>query len=134
MDYDDFTDAFWVQLGLQLVGRSSDDYLFRIFRSHYGCSPTVVMKCWDLMQTHKILPDEKGLKPIHLLWALLFLKVYPTGTPLATMTKASEKTTRKWVWAMVESIAALEMHVVSFYVYYWNLNLICLQVVLSFIY
>jgi len=109
------TERYWSDLGLSLVNRPSNDsdHSKRVFKSHYGCSAVVVMKCWSLIRSLTLISSVKGLKPCHLLWALLFLKAYQTEMVLSSTTKASEKCTRKWVWLIIEAIAALEDHVVS---------------------
>jgi hypothetical protein len=110
---------FWLQRGLDMIGRTfnvDNEYIQRIYKSHYGCSPVVVMKCWSLIEANNNLSEVKGLKPAYLLRALLFLKSYETEHVLATIIRnATEKTNRKWIWIMVEFIASLEDHVVSLF-------------------
>jgi hypothetical protein len=56
---------------------------------------------------------EQGLpkqaSPIHMLWALCFMKQYAAESVLASMCDCDEKTLRKWVWIMVEQIAKLDL-------------------------
>jgi len=111
----DPTEVEWFELGLSLVDRPShtdNEYAKRIFKSHYGVNPIVVMKCWSMIHSLTLKASIKGMKCCHLLWALMFLKAYQTEMLLSSVTKATEKTSRKWVWLIVEEIAALEEHVV----------------------
>jgi hypothetical protein len=46
------------------------------FHSYFGTSKKVVMHLWHLLANHNLLPGKAKKK--HLLWALYFMKVYPT--------------------------------------------------------
>ena len=53
--------------------------------------------------------------PIHLFWALNFLKNYETESVCASkFGGVDEKTLRKWVWIYIKGIASLASQVVSF--------------------
>ena len=58
----------------------------RQFRSLFGCSPEIVAEIW-----FRIAPRggeislKKGAEPRHLLWALLFMKVYANEDVLCSM-------------------------------------------------
>ena len=80
----------------------------RRFRSLFGVSPLACSALWSRIM--RSLPH--GCRPIHLLWALLFLKVYAAENVSRSITGADEKTFRKWSWALLEIIA--NMNVVSF--------------------
>ena len=56
--------------------------------------------------------QKKGSKVKHLLWALLFLKVYATDTISAALAGCCECTFRKWVWPFVEAIGDVKNDVV----------------------
>lgn len=79
----------------------------RRFRASFGTSPYVCASTWNKLFDEKALPDHA--QPKHILWALLFLKVYASEHILASMCACDEKTLRKWVWAMVEKMADLEV-------------------------
>ncbi len=51
------------------------------FREHFGAPFAIVQMVWDMLEEGGLLP-EKG-EPKHLLWALYFLKCYPTEAPVA---------------------------------------------------
>ena len=69
------------ELGLSMVGNEhqcagqSESEKMRAFKSFFGIGWNVCEKVWDLL-------DEQGKHadkaPIHLLWTLLFYKVYAT--------------------------------------------------------
>ena len=88
------------------MGISTD----RKFRAHFGVSPLVCYLVWMLLANAKRLPT--GAKPIHLLPALLFMKVYSSEAVLSPKVGMDEKTYREWNWQMIESIASLAPHVV----------------------
>ena len=46
------------------------------------------------MLEHFDLPED--LKPQHLLWSLMHMKIYATETVLASYLKVDERTFRKW--------------------------------------
>jgi hypothetical protein len=83
----------------------------RHFRALFGCPVDVALHLWLMLVDHDLVPSGATMK--HFLWALLFLKVYPTDLPMCRMTKADPKTTRKWVDIILDSIACLEPIVVS---------------------
>lgn len=81
------------------------------FRSHFGASPGVAARCWDLLQ-------EGELTDLHtmdrFLWALMLLMNYATEEVNAIKASGVDKGTfSKWAWDFVERIADLESVVVS---------------------
>ena len=56
---------------------------------------------------------KKPPKPVHLLWALLFLKAYNREEMNAAMCGCDEKTFRKWSWFYVEAMADLDSQLVG---------------------
>ena len=60
----------------------------------------------------------QGAKAFHLLWALMFLKLYTAECVLASIAAVDEKSYRKWAWAFVDAVADLHTQVVSSLV--WN--------------
>ena len=75
----------------------------RRFRALLGVSSTVCSKVWILVQGS--LPDS--FRPVHLLWALMFLIIYASEHVNRQLTGADEKMFRKWVWMAVRAIADL---------------------------
>ena len=82
------------------------------FKAFFGICPEGCSMIWDMLQPNETMP--KGVKPEHLLWGLLFMKVYATETALVSMVNApDEKTFRKWSQRFVVDISWLESEVVS---------------------
>ena len=82
----------------------------RDFTSLFGISANVCSVVWNLCDF------PTGTKPIHLLWAFLFLKIYGTEPVLlAIVGGPTRKTFRKWVWIVMEEVAAKAPSVVSCY-------------------
>lgn len=71
----------------------------RHFRNSYGLDPHKVS---DLMSK---LMWPKKTKPGHVLWGLLFLRIYPRDDQIKCLVGVSLNTFRKWVWKVVETIA-----------------------------
>jgi len=85
------------------------DHLER-FKAHFGVSIFVVHVVWERLLVEDLLPTRHGgARPIHLLWALLFLKVYSTENVLSTMAQTTRKTFREWVWAMLEALSNMDV-------------------------
>lgn len=85
------------------VGRNRD------FTSLFGVSANVCSVVWNICNF------PSGTKPIHLLWAFLFLKVYATEPILIAIVGSgpNRKTFRKWVWIVLDEVAAKAPSVVS---------------------
>ena len=89
---------------------SPTDHQERIFRSQFGVSWHVCEDVWKMLDFH--LSDEKR-DPKHLLWALLFMKVYGSESTHSNMVGTSSKTFQKWVWKTLTEIADLKAMTVS---------------------
>lgn len=77
----------------------------RRFRACFGVSPDVCSAIWSRLGSKKL----ENCDPIHLLWCLLFLKVYSTEDVLATIAGVDRKTYRKWTWPMITALSNLNM-------------------------
>lgn len=88
-------EAFFI-LAQREYGVSED----RTFRSLFGVSQDVCCLVWEWCWEHKRRPP-RGLNPIHVLWALHFLKSYNTEDENATWAHTTRKTFRKWVWIVL---------------------------------
>mmetsp|Transcript_2828 Transcript_2828/g.5293 ORF Transcript_2828/g.5293 Transcript_2828/m.5293 type:complete len:149 (-) Transcript_2828:623-1069(-) len=91
---------------------------YRHFRSHYGVSPGTCAVCWNLIE--HTLP--RNLVYTHLLWALMFLKVYGTESVLSTKCNCDEKTFRTKVWIILKAIDSMKSSVVSSYICSFLIN------------
>ena len=101
------------------VAQGKDDGKRR-WASNFGTTPAVCVFLWKEIDPLNSMP--RGAQPKHLLWALYFLKVYPTEEQAVSL-DADEKTFRKWSEHFVMAISFLEFKVVSpqdfFVLGYW---------------
>ena len=86
-----------------------------LFKEYFGVSVTVVLVIWNLLNEHELIPKKGEIK--HLLWALVFLKVYPKQGPVCSLVGGTKgavdpKTFRKWVWKFIFNIELLDEVVV----------------------
>ena len=90
--------------------RSLDEQ--RRYRAFFGASPVVCSQVWERLSPNDTI--DRLARPKHLLWALLFIKVYASEPVLCTLVDCpDEKTFRKWTRLFVESISYLESEIVS---------------------
>lgn len=82
---------------------------YRRFRAHYGTSPGVCALLWNLIKP----VVDPGVFFSHLLWGILFLKVYGSESVLASKVGVTEKSFREKVWTVVMAIASVKNSVVS---------------------
>ena len=99
--------------GLKIMKRQKDSKSLnttwsRRFSSHFGVCPVIVSIIWASLESR--LPASTF---IHLLWALLFLKVYATESVLSGMVGADEKTYRLHVWRVIQGISNMRQEFVS---------------------
>ncbi|KAJ3117946.1 hypothetical protein HK098_006075 [Nowakowskiella sp. JEL0407] len=74
------------------------------FRALFGITPKICSLIWQ-----SLVSKPSGSKPEHLLYALLFLKLYDTEHAHHAITGSDEKTFRKWTWIFIELIADLDI-------------------------
>lgn len=75
------------------------------FKSLFGVSPKVCSDLWDLLASTR----PTNAKPKHMLYALLFLKVYPIERGQAEVqAQCDRRTFMTWSWTFVKLIAALD--------------------------
>ena len=84
----------------------------RHFRAFFGASPLTCERLWTLLNPKATMP--KGVQPFHLLWGLVFMKVYATeAVHCKIVDSPDEKTFQKWFLLFVREISYLEADVVS---------------------
>lgn len=118
----DVTVEEFTKLGAELMNRDPGSSNSKAFRDrwtqHYFAEPVVVAYVWQLLavdiEADPDAPDDKIAEPIHLLWALMLLKIYATEAVLSGPCGVDEDTFRKWAWYMTEKVSYLEHEVVSF--------------------
>ena len=96
--------------GTTQVGVTED----RRFRSAFGTGVETVLDVWTRMRRGGSVPKQGGFN--HLLWALMFMSVYPRNeNKMCTLLGGVDfQTMRKWVWPFIEGISGLSDSVVSF--------------------
>ena len=94
----------------------------RIFRALFGVTSNVCAIIWAKLEVN-VTTDKD---PNHLLWGLLFLKVYSTEEVHSSLVGTTVKTLRKWSIPMVErmsdlntvSILALKFNTPEYYFHF----------------
>jgi hypothetical protein len=81
------------------------------FREFFRCSAEVALIMWNLLIKHLLLPDEAQI--VHLLWALIFMKIYAKekvtcGAAGGQMGAIDPKTLPNYIWPMIKALAGLE--------------------------
>ena len=103
--------------GLKIMNRSgtgSEETQEHRFKSLFGIPFSIVEILWSIIDPFN---DNtlNGVEPKHLLWALMFLKLYGTEDNVVSLAGGcDDKTYRKWVWIMIINLSDLEQEVVSF--------------------
>ena len=99
--------ATFLYLSQKMTGRAASVSTLpekRRFRSLFGVSPELCSVIWSRLGGKQV----KSGNPMHLLWALLFLKVYANEDVLSVIAGVSRKTYRKWVWVVVTLLSNLD--------------------------
>jgi hypothetical protein len=92
---------------------SSNETFIRKFRSLFGCSPLVCSTMYNKLVEQNLVTEKDRV--LHLMWALVFLKLYSSENALCTLLKCSEKTLRKWVWYFLDKCSQIDL--VRTYIY-----------------
>ena len=114
---------YFKQLGLSMATNQvpsvggSEFEKERTFKNFFGVDWNICAIAWALLDDHGTEQKEK-IEPRHLLWALVFYKVYGTENIhckiVAEPHRAgpAAKTFRKWVWRVTSELADLSLLVV----------------------
>jgi hypothetical protein len=100
--------VFWTlatSLVYTLSGKISVKTKERRFKKIFGVNANICAKLWKLCVP--LLPPST--RPVHLLWALYFLKQYSMEEVNAAFAKCDEKTFRKWCWIVIDTLATLDL-------------------------
>ena len=62
----------------------------RSFRAIFGCDPRIVLKLWNMIISHEILPEGGTLT--HLLWTFMYCKTYSKWKTMRRITDTDPKT------------------------------------------
>ena len=113
------------QFSLKLIGAidipSVNDFRaidYERFKATFGVTPSVCAIAYNRMvsylRRHPARPAFDRLSPIHMLWALYFLKQYPRQRQVATILgRVSFVTFRKWTHFVILNLANMKDEVVS---------------------
>ena len=83
------------------------------FRAFFGTTVQMCAILWKQLNDHSFLP-ERSHQHKHLLWALMFLKIYGTEHVMVKLAGCkSEKTFRKWTNVYIIALSNLTSSVVS---------------------
>ena len=104
-------DVFF-QAGRGLINRRGFSRVYmRRFKSYFGATPSICAQLWQMLDPRRQISSYA--KPVHLLWALMLIRVYATEEVLAGIAGVTEKTFRKWAWAFITATADVSYEVVS---------------------
>jgi len=110
----------FIKAAENIIKRQHTDTKTRQFEEdwlgHFGTMPPQCVWIWNMLNPRDTIGSNA--EPSHLLWALYFLRVYPTETNgrsavAPAVGKVDKKTWRKWTHDFVEAISYLESRVVS---------------------
>ncbi len=104
-------------MGREMMNRSSKEMGAietedRRFRELFGVGGMTAIAAYAWLVYTDLLPEGGTFQ--HMLWALCFLKVYPTETVLSSLCGGGvdPKTIRKYIWPMIFALASLEDYLV----------------------
>ena len=97
-------------LGELLIGETKGPDKWDRYKAQFGVMPNVISILFKMLSTRHNGPK---LIPKHLLWTLLWLKVYPTDRVLESMLKSDRGSIKSWILHTVTAIASLKKQVVS---------------------
>ena len=101
-----FDDRSFHEEGRKLIWKSGHRIMSdRKFKSHFGASPQICADIWQMINPREEISSYA--KPVHLLWALMLIKVYATEEVLSGIAGVTEKTFRKWAWKFIEATSNL---------------------------
>ena len=101
----------------------------RTYRAHFKLSPFATSRLWRRLVQHntgKVYVHEdteyrfEYFQPCHLLWLLHYTKTYVSEDVAARFCGVSNKTHRKYVWAMFEFLNNLGRELVSTSTIHYN--------------
>ena len=87
------------------------------FRATFGASPEISSEIWNMIDDEEDYELPRLAKPKHLLWGLMFLKMYCSEAVHCIIAGGDdgpvhEQTFRKWSWCFVELISILQDRVI----------------------
>ena len=101
------TETAITRLAESILGHSCNArvaHQLRIFKAHFGVSPFIASCLWNRMEDERTLPSVQEARPFHLLWALMFLKLYSSEDTMSRIVGTTAKTFRQRVWQMLAAV------------------------------
>jgi hypothetical protein len=99
----------WLR-GNKLARNKLSGVSMRRYREMFGCSPFLCSVIWEyLIDGGQLVAATRGIRSEHLLWALMFLKLYQTEAVSALVCRCDEKTYRKWIWIVIRALADVDV-------------------------
>jgi hypothetical protein len=127
--FEEVEPEIFLRLGNEMMGRhhkAAANTESRRFHATFGTSPFICALLWAMLEPCKVMPI--CVHPKHLLWALMFLKLYVSEHVNCAMAGGvDEKTYRKWTWLFINGIASLAESTVRHAVEYWRASYINLR-------
>jgi hypothetical protein len=113
----------FIRIGSPIVQCNAPRKKYQRFCASFGLPPRLVVHVWNDLRNGGFLDNlgPRSIKPVHLLWALYFLRCYNKEEVNGMTVGCDEKTFRKWAWFYADCIANLDTKYVSFVLY----NLVC---------
>lgn len=114
----------WPSQGTFRTGNRSSQHIRakvvenQLFKEYFGVSATAALIVWKLLEEHNLIPKEGKFK--HLLWTLVFLKVYVKQGPVCSLVGRTKgvvnpRTFCKWVWKFIFIFKLLDKVEVSLF-------------------
>ena len=97
--------------GKLTYGKMKSNSFLVSFNHCFGATPCVAVILWNMLIDFSLIPE--GARIFHLLWAMMFLKLYACEVDNAARAEVDAKTYRKWTWKMVKALGKLMVKVVS---------------------
>ena len=96
----------------------------RLFIAYFGTTALVCSHVWSL-----IFPDishHRRVSPTHLLWTLMFMKIYASTDVMSGIARCNPTTFQKWVWRILPALAdASYQKVLTSYELAWCIAYCC---------
>ena len=93
----------------EMLGRASGLHVYHLperrFKALFGVSSEICAILWEELKVARLTNS----KPVHLLWALLFLKNYATEDVNCEIASVDPKTFRKWVWVILKAMSNISL-------------------------
>ena len=125
---------------LQLAGKHFVHYhektavLAQLFAELFGTTPVYCTKVWIMLHGIRWVQNSSlKITPVHLLWALFFLRHYLTTALNAAIVGVSAKTFQEKTWYVIFGLSELHDQLVSLQAILIALLFMCISVLKNFL-